>query len=140
MILLNRFSSIRNTATGPNQAGFQPGMGCLDQFFILWQILELLMKHNQITIAVFIDFITAFDSIVRDGIYVAMQEDGVLEKLIRLIQVYYKHVRVCIQAAEELCSLFEIDFGVRQGCILSPSSSTLFLLNHKARHAICQSR
>ena len=51
-----------------------------------------------------------------------MKEDGVPEKLIRLIQAYYEHVRACMQADEELPSLFDIDFGVRQGCNLSPSS------------------
>jgi hypothetical protein len=63
---------------------------------------------------------TAFDSVIRGGIWMAMEEDCVQPKIIQLIQAHYQHTRVCIKVNGELSPLFDIDFGVRQGCVLSP--------------------
>ena len=65
MILLNRFRKVRNERTHPNQSGFRAGMGCIDQLFTLRQIFEHRAKHQQITVAVFIDFVTDLDSVIR---------------------------------------------------------------------------
>ena len=120
IVLHNRFRIQRNAKTRPNQAGFRPGMGTIDQLFVLRQTLEHRAKHQKPTVSLFIDFITAFDSVLRDGIWKAMTEDGVPGKIVRLIQAYYQHTRAQIQIGGELSSMFQIDFGVRQGCILSP--------------------
>ena len=119
-MLHNRFRIQRNAKTRPNQAGFRPGMGTIDQLFVLRQTLEHRAQHQKTTVSLFIDFITAFDSVPRDGIWKAMTEDGVPGSIVRLIQAYYQHTRAQIQIGGELSSMFQIDFGGRQGCILYP--------------------
>ena len=57
---------------------------------------------------------------MRGDILMAMEVDCVPPKIIRLIQVYYQHTRAWIQVNGEISPLFDIPFGVRQGCILSP--------------------
>ena len=64
-IVLNRFRNIRNDMMTLNQAGFLPGMGCCDHIFSLRQILEHCLIHQQETIQVFIDFLTAFESVTE---------------------------------------------------------------------------
>ena len=56
-----------------------------------------------------IDFITAFDSALMDGIWKAMTKDGVPGKMVRLIQAYYQHTRAQIQIGGELSLMFQID-------------------------------
>jgi hypothetical protein len=49
-----------------------------------------------------------------------MTEDEVPGKIFRFIHAYYQHMQAQIQISTELSSMFQIDFGVQQGCILSP--------------------
>ena len=120
VILLNRFRNTRYSRTRPNQAGFRPGMGCYDQIFSLRQILEHRFKHQQETIQIFIDFITAFDSVHRDAICEAMREDSVPEKIINLLKAYYAGTKARVRVDGDLSDLVLIEEGVRQGCVLSP--------------------
>ena len=98
VLLLNRFSVIRDSRTRPNQGGFRPGRGCVDQIFILRCILEHRFKYQQLTVAWFIDFRAAFDSIDRNAPRKVMLCDGAPEKLIQLIKSYYTSTRARVRA------------------------------------------
>ena len=73
IIVLNRLRNIKNDRTRPNQTGFRPGMGCCDHIFSLGQILEHRLINHQETIQVFIDFVTAFDSVKGNTIWEVMK-------------------------------------------------------------------
>lgn len=88
IILLCQFSPHRNKITRPNQAGFWPGMICDDQLFTLKEILFNRAKHQQLIIGVIIDFVMAFDSVLKYGDWLVSTEDNVRSKLIRL-KAYY---------------------------------------------------
>ena len=49
------------------QAGFRRGRGRIDNIFTLQQVLELRQVYHRPTIAVFIDFKGAFDSVDRSS-------------------------------------------------------------------------
>ena len=108
-------------------------MSCIDQLLTPWKIFEHRIIYNQITIAVSIDFIAAFDSIARDGIWAAMQ------KPIPLIQAYYQHIGACMLADGELSSHFHIDFGMRQGYIVSLIIFN-FVIDWIIKHALQSAR
>ena len=127
IILLNRFRDTRNSRTRPNQAGFRPGMGCCDQIFSLRQVLEHRFKHQQETIQIFIDFITAFDLVHQHAIRVAMKQDGVPENLIRLLNANYDGTKGPVRVDSELSDLVLIKEGLCQGCGVAPTLVNYFI-------------
>ena len=121
LVLRNRFRIQRNVKTRPNEAGFYPDMGTIDQLFVLGKTLEHRAKRHKPTVSLYTDFITAFDSVLRDGIWKVIIENGVPGKIVRLILTYYQHTRSPIQFGGKHSSIFQTEFCVWKGCILSPS-------------------
>ena len=120
VLLLNRFSAERHARTRPNQGGFRPGRGCVDQIFTLRRILEHRYKFQQATITCFIDFRAAFDSVNRDALWKVLLLDGMPPKLVKLISSYYTATNSRVRVYGEESKEFALYSGVRQGCPLSP--------------------
>ena len=120
MILLRRIRDERDRRTRPNQAGFRPGRGCVDQIFALRRVIEHRHRYQQATHVCFIDFKAAFDSVNREKLWEVMRRDGVNGKLIRLLRAYYENTRARVRVYGELSDFFTIKTGVRQGCAMSP--------------------
>ena len=87
-LVLTRFCHERDSRTRPTQAGFRSGKGCVNQIFTLRRVLEHRHKYQQPTVACFIDFRTAFDSVDRSSLWRIMKNDGMPDKLINLIKEY----------------------------------------------------
>ena len=119
-ILLNRLAPERHTRTRPNQGGFRPGMGCVDQIFTLRRILEHRFKFQQPTAACFIDFRSAFDSVDREALWNVLLSDGVPPKVVQLLRAYYSSTKARVRVYGEETDEFSLYTGVRQGCPLSP--------------------
>ena len=133
ILLLRRFHQQRDARTRPNQAGFRPGRGSIDQIFCLRRTLEHRWSYQQPTVVCFIDFAAAFDSINRSAIWQIMEADGIPKKLLNLIKSYYESTRSKVRCYNTTTDLFEIVSGVRQGCPLSPTIFNYaidFILGH----------
>lgn len=64
-----------------------------DQIFVLCQILEKTLEFKVFTHHLFIDFRAAYDSISREGLYAAMEELKIPQKLIiNLVRMSMKTV------------------------------------------------
>lgn len=120
IILLKRFQTERDRRIRPNQSGFRPGRGCTDQIFILRRVLEHRWSFQQPTVACFIDFKAAFDSVKREALWKIMEKDGLPTKLLRLIKAYYTATRTRVGVYGQQSRPIEVLTGVRQGCALSP--------------------
>lgn len=120
VVLLNRFSTVRDTRTRPNQGGFRRGRGCVDQIFTLRRTLEHRYKFQQPTTACFIDFRAAFDSVDRASLWKIVEADGMPAKMVNLIKSYYSATRARVRVYGEESATFPLTTGVRQGCPLSP--------------------
>jgi sorting nexin-29 len=55
------------------QCGFRPGKSTCSQIFTIRQMLENMLEHDIETYHLFVDFRTAYDSIIREKLYEAMQ-------------------------------------------------------------------
>jgi hypothetical protein len=73
-ILYDRLLPHANAAVQHYQAGFQSGKSTTDHLFALPQILEKCNKFNFTTHHLFIDFKAAYDTIIRNVVYVGMSE------------------------------------------------------------------
>jgi hypothetical protein len=103
-ILYDRLLPHANAAVQHYQAGVQSGKSTIDQLFALRQILEKCNEFNLL-----IDFKAAYDTIIRNEVYVGMSELNFPAKLIRLT------IAIQIDCSES----FETRQGLRQGDVLS---------------------
>lgn len=62
-IVLRQLSGVCKSCMNEDQAGFQPGRGCIEQIFVMQQILEPKQTIYVPTVPVFIDLKAAFDSL-----------------------------------------------------------------------------
>ena len=119
-LLLNRLSDCRESRIREEQAGFRKGRGCIDHIFTLRQVLELRRTYHEPTVAVFLDFRGAFDSVDRTALFKTLLHHGVPTKYVNLIRSIYSYTSGKIRAYGELSDEVMTRSGVRQGCPLSP--------------------
>ncbi|KAK2713351.1 hypothetical protein QYM36_009274, partial [Artemia franciscana] len=89
IIVLNRFKNARDKLTGPEQAGFRPDRGRLEHILTLRLILQQSERFQLSAIITFIDFVAAFDSLIRTELWKIMVEDSVPAELIEILKGAY---------------------------------------------------
>ena len=119
-ILENRLRKKVEDKISEKQSGFRPGRSVQDHIFTLRQISESTYKYNKEFHACFVDLQKAFDSVKRDELWKSLEEHEVSLTLIKAIKSFYVEPKSCVQISGKLSNSFQIDVGVRQGCILSP--------------------
>ena len=80
------------------QAGFRAGRSTLDMVFVLRMAQEIVRAKDHPLFVVFVDLVTAYDSVVRDGLWRILRIKGVPENLVALLKTFYeqkKCARVC---------------------------------------------
>jgi hypothetical protein len=92
---------------------FQSGKSTTDQLFALRQILTSQSIH------LFIDFKAAYDTIIRNEVYVGMSELNFPTKLIRLTKATFTIVRCCVKMQNDCSKSIETRQVLRQGDVLS---------------------
>ena len=83
------------------------------------------MEYNNSLQLAFVDFEKAFDSINRTALWKILENYGIPNKFINIIQQLYDGYSVKIEHNGTLSEPVLVTTGVRQGCIISP---TLFLI------------
>ena len=77
----------------------------------------------------FLDFRKAFPSVWREGLWEKMKYYGIDRKFPRLCQDLYRDVGARVRVGKVFSERYTIEGGLRQGCILSPSLFSLFLMD-----------
>jgi len=124
-IILERMKKVVDPHLRDNQAGFRKNRSCIDQIATLRIIAEQSLEWNSPLLINFVDYEKAFDSIHRGTLWKILRHYGIPEKLVSLIQEYYRDTSCRVIHEGQFTKSFQIHTGVKQGCILSPF---LFLL------------
>ncbi|KAK2701261.1 hypothetical protein QYM36_020071 [Artemia franciscana] len=92
-----------------------------DNIFVFRLIIQQFERYNLPLILMFLDFIAAFDFVTRQELWKILENDGMPLRFVELMKAYYdasvSRVRVYGEETEE----FLVEFGVKQGCFLSPT-------------------
>ena len=115
-LLLGCLTEAREANIREEQAGFRPGCGCIDQNFTLRQVLEQRHVYRRPTIAVFLDYKGAFDSVDRLALINSLLRRGVPEKYVNIIRAMYVHTSGTVRVYGTTSKAFTTKSGVRQGC------------------------
>ena len=109
------------------QAGFRKGRSCADQLFILTDVLAKHRQEGKKLMACFIDIRKAYDRVWRDGLWKALWQKGVRGRMWRVLKGYYKKVQSAVRLEGGNTDWFDVDVGVRQGCVISPMLFDVFV-------------
>ena len=120
-IIQIRLSDAINTSSSrKEQAGFRPGVGCIDHIFTLRNIIEQCIEWNTNVQINFIDPEKAFDSIHTDTLWSILLAYGCPEKIISIIKCFYNNFSCSVIHKKKLTDGFSVKSGVRRGSVLSP--------------------
>ncbi|RUS88821.1 hypothetical protein EGW08_003451 [Elysia chlorotica] len=124
-IMLERLKTALDKKLREEQAGFRQERSCTDQIATLRIIIEQSLEWQSPLYTVFVDFQKAFDSVDRETIWKLMHYYGIPTKFITIIQTLYEDATCQVIHDGKLTESFNVQTGVRQGCLLSP---TIFLI------------
>jgi len=137
----------KNNTLTEVQGGFRKDRRCEDHIFTLKSIAASRLSEGRETYMAFLDFSKAFDTVWRDGLLFSAWNIGIRGMVWNLIDNLYKNVQAMVKFGNFTTDSFEIDEGVKQGCVLSPilfciymHQFTKLLAEHKLGINVCNVR
>ena len=119
-ILYNRMSPYMEQIIGDYQCGFRSGRSTTDQIFIMRQLIEKCWEQNIDTHHLFLDFESAYDSVLKDEIWEPMHHIGFPEKLINLCRIISSETYAVVKIGKKISPKFMLEKGIRQGDAIAP--------------------
>ena len=109
------------------QGGFRAGRSCLDQAWLLNEIVADRKERGEDTYLIFLDVRKAYDTVWREGLYVKLYECGITGRVWRLIQAMNVQVIRTVIVGQDQTDPFQLALGVAQGGVLSPLLYDIFI-------------
>ena len=102
------------------QTGFRSGLGTREGIFNIRAVLEKMIAINKDIYICFIDYQKAFDRVYHQKIMEFQNYTEIDKKDLRIIQNLYWEQKAVVRLQNGNSEAFNIERGVRQGCVLSP--------------------
>ena len=118
-IISNRMKPQMDVEINETQAGFRSGTGTRNQILNLKLIIEKNREFGNDIFLCFIDYSKAFDMVSHEILWITMKRMGFSLHIIDLIRSLYSKEKAAVRTTHGLTDWFDIEQGVRQGCILS---------------------
>ena len=115
-VIIVRIRDALDNKLRKEQAGFRRGKGCMQQIFILRNIID---EWNSPLFINYVDFRKTVDSIHTKSLWRIMKYYGIPSKIINLVKMSYKNFRCGVEHESKLSKWFPVLSGVRQGCVMS---------------------
>ena len=120
--------AVENKILRRNQLGFVEGNRTSDAHLIINHLVnKICHKKNSRIYSCFVDFKKAFDSVPRDILLKKLLNLGINGSFFNVIRDIYTTDKACVKNCNTRSALFDVQLGVRQGCILSPLLFNIFL-------------
>lgn len=122
--LVHHFSE---TVLPESQFGFRKERGTIVMIFALRQSQEKFLEQNKDLFIVFVDLTKAFETVARELLWKIAMKFGVHRKFLRFMQLFHSgmEAKVCSNGRESIS--FPVEVGVKQGDVLAPVLSNLFI-------------
>ena len=109
------------------QCGFRPNRSNTDMMFMGLRLQEIGRKAGVPLFMCFIDLQKAYDTVDRNLLWQVLICIGVPPQMIAVIQQFHDGMRACVRLDDGVCSdWFEVEQGLRQGCVLPPLLFNIF--------------
>jgi hypothetical protein len=107
------------------QAGFRRERSTVDQIFTMNELIK--NRRPNPVYGCFIDIQKAYDRVWRGGLWERLHEYGLRGKMWRVLRGIYERVESSVLVNDAQTRLFNIEVGLRQGCLLSPILFALYI-------------
>ena len=87
------------------------------------QLVEKALEHSTKQYLIFVDLHKAYDSVLREAMWVALRKLGVSDLLVGIIRSFHTSMEARIRVDGELLEKIEVNNGLRQGCAMAPGHS-----------------
>ena len=123
--ILNRFESL--FITSDNQFGFKKGVGCNYAIRSVRCIVDNFIKNGSTANLCAIDLSKAFDKVNHKALYLKLMKRLIPNELLSLFEFWFSHCYSAVKWYNAWSQLFALDFGVRQGSVLSPFLFAIYM-------------
>ena len=94
---------------------------------VVRRLHEIRRKAGVSLFMCFIDFQQAYDTVDRTFLWQVLTRIGVPPQMIAGIRQFHDGMRACVRPDDDVClDWFEVEQGLRQGCVSSPLLSNIF--------------
>ena len=126
LILLSRVNAQVEGQLHDCQCAFRKNRGLSDATFALRMLMSKCREYKQPLYMAFVDLKKAYDSIHRDALWRILRAYGVDDKLVELLMDLHTGTQAAVKLAGKLSGWFDIECGVRQGCVIAPLLFNVF--------------
>ena len=116
---------IENELISSNQTGFKPGDSCINQLVSITHEIYKFFDEGHEVRGVFLDILKAFDKVWHGGIIFKLTQNGISEKLLKLLRDFLSESRQRVVRNGQASTWTDVTAGISQGSILNP---LLFLI------------
>ncbi|XP_047993557.1 uncharacterized protein LOC125231993 [Leguminivora glycinivorella] len=125
-VVLTKLQKLAERVYPEAQCGFRSQRSTTDMIFTLRQLQEKCREQNTPLMIAFVDLNKAFDTVSREGLYMALEKIGCPPKLLSLVKAFHDGMKGSIVFNGLQSDTFEMRRGVRQGCVLAPTLFGIF--------------
>jgi hypothetical protein len=115
-----------NSTIPDEQFGFRPKHSTVDQLINVTEFIAKGFGQNQSTVAIFLDVAKAFNTLWHDGLVYKLHAAGVPIAMVRLLNSFLNRRVFHAKIGQVLSTQREIQAGVPQGSVLSPTLYAIF--------------
>ena len=119
-VLLHRLNPFLAEHHRPQQSDFTAGRSTADAILALRLFVELHSEFKRSLYVGYVDLKSAFDSVDRTALWLALKGIGIPDVILRLLQDLHADTGARIRVGSEVSERFHTLSGVRQGCVLAP--------------------
>ena len=113
----------------PTQSGFRKAKGTIDVLLQVDHIIRNALDTQQVTLVVYIDLKSAFDTVWGPGLLYKLASAGIKGRLIKWLCNYFKDRTIRVQTEGATSSETTMEAGTPQGAVLSPLLFNLMLMD-----------
>ena len=95
--------------------------------FSLKSIAATRLAENKQTYMAFLDFRKAFDTVWRNGLLSVAWNLGIRGRVWNILNSLYQNVQCNVKLGDIVTDFFNVEEGVKQGCVLSPILFCLYI-------------
>ena len=116
--VLDRFQSYLFTSN--NQFGFKKGLSCSHAIFTVRNLVEHFIKGGSTVNICALDLKKAFDKTNHQALFLKLMNRNLPLELLCVLENWFSKCWTYVKWGSSYSSFLKIDFGVRQGSVLSP--------------------
>jgi len=116
--ILDRFGHFLRTSD--NQFGFKKGRGCTTAIYTVRKSIEYFVGGGSTVNICSIDLSKAFDKVNHHALFVKLMKRHIPNELLSVLENWLGDCHTCVKWNDATSRFIKIDFGVRQGSVLSP--------------------